>query len=523
MLSLGRSPSRLIVQLRPSRAQLTANNMSTSVVLPCLRITGIPPEPPEQEEHIGIIEFCHPGYKYPHNILFRLPALDRRDGRAGVHHETARLACCILAGNVWEGWLTANEPDGPRVEIHDSEAVLMDKRYFFHCPPGSTAPDLLYIGTQYPIVRNFESWLFPRDNLPPYWQDLVIPEISASAKMPPVRCAVSGRFLPLETAHLIPVSQRPWFDKNMMGSFQHTTGTSRTRWINQPPNTLYLTKDIHHLLDQSGHVAFIPRRINADAARTVGIHTYIPQMASSDSASMALVCHVLRPSPANEVGRTYHLRSLEPMQGILPEYLFASFALKICNLCIFFQDDGVRRHCFELNVDATDGSMSHTVQTATFQPASRSPTMRRDSSQASSNKRARSTHDDDEGDGHDGEFGRTETEAGSTWWYDNGLFFSRCPSRLLQWAKHLYLSRSRISRRHIAGRQPVRDATLYAPTATIANAVSVANSAVELLEPMPRDLILPLFSPLLFSYHSPTVAASGRAIKKAHKYGSILV
>ncbi|KAF3768226.1 hypothetical protein M406DRAFT_354865 [Cryphonectria parasitica EP155] len=378
--------------------------MSTSPVLPCLRITGIPPEQSEQEELVDFIEFCHPGYEYPHNVLFRLPALDKCDGKAGVHHETARLACCILAGNAWEGWLTAKEPGGPRADInHDTEAVLAESRYFFHRPPDPAATDQSYT-TQYPIVRDFESWLFPRGNLPLYWQSLAIPAVSASAQKPPRRCAVSSRFLPLENAHLIPLSQSTWFDKNMMGLYQRMTGTSRTRWINQPPNCLLLTKDIHYLLDQTEHLTFTLRRVPADAAQTFGIQTYTSRNASSESQSMALICHVLRPSPANEIGQVYHLRSLEPLQGILPEYLFANFALKICNLCIFFQDDGVRRYCFELNVDKVDGRMSNTVQIATFhksefQKSSRSPTMRRNSSQASSNKRARSVRDEEEGDG----------------------------------------------------------------------------------------------------------------------------
>ncbi|KUI70928.1 hypothetical protein VM1G_06438 [Cytospora mali] len=378
--------------------------MSTSPVLPCLRITGIPPEQSIQEELLDIVEFCHPGYEYPHDVLFRLPALDKCDGKAGVHHETARLACCILAGNAWEGWLTANEPGGPRIDInHDTEAMLTESRYFFHRPHDPASTDQSHT-TQYPIVRDFESWLFPRGNLPPYWHALAIPAVSASAQKPPRRCAVSSRFLPLENAYLIPLSQSTWFDKNMMGLYQRTTDASRTRWINQPPNSLPLTKDIHCLLDQTEHLTFAPRRVPADAAQTVGIQTYAPRDDSSESQSVDLICHVLRPSPANEIGQIYHLRSLEPLQGILPEYLFANFALKICNLCIFFQDDGVRRYCFELNVDETDGSMSHTVQIATFhkpefQKPSRSPTMRRDSSQASSNKRARSVQDEDEGDG----------------------------------------------------------------------------------------------------------------------------
>lgn len=370
-----------------------------SIALPCLRVAGTTLENPDQEELIHIIEFCHPGYKYPYNILFRLPALDHREWEAGVHHETARLACCILAGNMWDGWLTTTEADGPRVDTtYGTEDILTGSRYYFHCPadPADT-------GTQnpYSIVRSFESWCFPRDNIPAYWKALAIPPISASAQQPPLRCAVSGRFLPLEGAHLIPLSHSAWFDRNRMGLLQHTVGSAHTRWINQPSNLLRLTKDIHYLFDNE-YLVFVPHEVSTEGSQVPGVTKYT-QRNVPGSPTVALTCQVLRPSPANEVGRVYHLRSLEPLQDIQPEYLFANFALKICNLCIFFQDDGVRRYCLELRVDEKDGGLSHAVQVATFpdlqsQRPSRSPTKRRTDSQDSSNKR---THSDQDGDDRD--------------------------------------------------------------------------------------------------------------------------
>jgi hypothetical protein len=46
----------------------------------------------------------YPGYSDTCNILMVLPALDHPQG--GIHHETARIACSIVANNRWEGFLT---------------------------------------------------------------------------------------------------------------------------------------------------------------------------------------------------------------------------------------------------------------------------------------------------------------------------------------------------------------------------------------------------------------------------------
>jgi len=52
----------------------------------------------------------HPGYSDTGNTLMVLPALDHPQG--GIHHETARIACAIVANNRWEGFLTETRAGG---------------------------------------------------------------------------------------------------------------------------------------------------------------------------------------------------------------------------------------------------------------------------------------------------------------------------------------------------------------------------------------------------------------------------
>ena len=50
------------------------------------------------------IEFCHPGYESPDDILLTLCAFDHPDG--GLHFNTAFVACATVAGNAWQGFFT---------------------------------------------------------------------------------------------------------------------------------------------------------------------------------------------------------------------------------------------------------------------------------------------------------------------------------------------------------------------------------------------------------------------------------
>jgi hypothetical protein len=74
------------------------------------------------------VQLRHPAYSEGSNILLILPANDYPDG--GIHHETARLACAVIAGNRWDGYLS--ESRNPEPLMAGPETVLRKKNYYFH-------------------------------------------------------------------------------------------------------------------------------------------------------------------------------------------------------------------------------------------------------------------------------------------------------------------------------------------------------------------------------------------------------
>jgi hypothetical protein len=56
-----------------------------------------------------------------------LPALDHPQG--GIHHETARIACAIVANNRWEGFLTETRT-GARASF-GPDGILRRNNYYF--------------------------------------------------------------------------------------------------------------------------------------------------------------------------------------------------------------------------------------------------------------------------------------------------------------------------------------------------------------------------------------------------------
>lgn len=73
------------------------------------------------------VHFRHPGYSDTNNILLVLPALDSSEG--GIHHETARIACAIIANRTWEGFLTETRK-GRRIAT-EANSLLTLKNYYF--------------------------------------------------------------------------------------------------------------------------------------------------------------------------------------------------------------------------------------------------------------------------------------------------------------------------------------------------------------------------------------------------------
>ena len=76
------------------------------------------------------IKFRHPGYPDNHNILLSLCGVDHPDG--GIHHETARIACAIVANNRWDGFLSEKHC-GLGINI-PRNGIIRGQGYYFQVP-----------------------------------------------------------------------------------------------------------------------------------------------------------------------------------------------------------------------------------------------------------------------------------------------------------------------------------------------------------------------------------------------------
>jgi hypothetical protein len=79
------------------------------------------------------ISFLHPAYPSDggYNILLILQAYDHLAG--GLHHETARIACGIIAGNAWDGYFS-DTVRGQPLNLGPDAILSVNKDYFFHVP-----------------------------------------------------------------------------------------------------------------------------------------------------------------------------------------------------------------------------------------------------------------------------------------------------------------------------------------------------------------------------------------------------
>jgi hypothetical protein len=97
-----------------------------------LRSPYPPPSHPEAlslPAELRLIWLRHPGYPDDSNMLFSFPSSDED----GIHHETARLACAIVAGNRWDGFLCEDKEGHLRVAAGPNES-LRGPSYYFHLP-----------------------------------------------------------------------------------------------------------------------------------------------------------------------------------------------------------------------------------------------------------------------------------------------------------------------------------------------------------------------------------------------------
>ncbi|KAK3320549.1 hypothetical protein B0T19DRAFT_477800 [Cercophora scortea] len=313
------------------------------------------------------IRFLHPGYADNDNILLILSALD--DG-GGVHHETARIACAILADSRWDGYfsLTANGP--PLAGETDSpDAVLALPAYYF-CVPGTTS---------YPVVPSLEHFSFPL-NLPPSWSAAAAPTAPSASERVPDRdrtCRMTNWSLPVEIAHIIPHAQADWWRSNNMSLYSHCPESSTDTQC--PENAILLRKDAHHLWDVH-RFAIVPK-------------------------AGQWVVHVLDNLLSSELSDTYHNLAMLPLRQVAREYLLARFALAILSWKSMFTKQCLRpRALVLLNEDREKEieTLSGPVCRARFATSSRSKS--RDGSPQKRSRTAQSNDDHDSGSDSSGFF-----------------------------------------------------------------------------------------------------------------------
>ncbi|KAF2740331.1 hypothetical protein EJ04DRAFT_572178 [Polyplosphaeria fusca] len=271
----------------------------------------------------------HPGYSDTGNILLVLPALDHPQG--GIHHETARIACAIVANNRWEGFLSETRAGRPVEEGPDG--ILRGQNYYFLLSQDPA-------DEKYAVVPSFGHWRFPHDNLPQLWTTCEPPKLPHNRPLPrqsspaeatlarDISCRITNHIEGTEHAHLVPRSEERWFSENGMFRYanQQRPGSEP---VDDSQNAILLRSDVHTIFDQKRF-------------------TVVPK-------SSVLLVHITAPGSSLELTNLYHNVSLQPLVGVAVQYLLARFAWTIFAQSINFIQQGLKR---SLCIHVGDGETS---------------------------------------------------------------------------------------------------------------------------------------------------------------------
>ncbi|EJP69771.1 uncharacterized protein BBA_01736 [Beauveria bassiana ARSEF 2860] len=314
--------------------------METSGARACL----LPPKHPDQglapsgsvtrdEERTVILR--HPRYPDSSNILLVLSALDPipRPDRPfteddpllfGLHHDTARVACAIIADCCWHGYLSESKVDGAPPVTNDPDHILPGRNYYFHVPSNDDEQ-----GVPYPIVPSFAHFQFPHNNLPPTW---MVSRLSfpTSRNNPPRKssfdntvltrdgsCRLTASTIGAEIAHFIPRTEDAWFAANQMLQYSSQPQAVVTNKTNNPCNAMLMGAQLHSVYDQRQFVI-------------------IPKWG-------AWLVHVLSGPHSEELAAVYHNIEPQPLSGLAVEYLFARFAWTVLAQTCFLEAGVPRR------------------------------------------------------------------------------------------------------------------------------------------------------------------------------------
>jgi len=259
------------------------------------------------------IEFLHPGYPdtFKQNLLLTLNATDHAEG--GLHHRTAWLACAIIAGNAWTGYLSLTR-ERTRIVVDDDE-LLTGSSYYFHIP--RPEGDKHNNDTPYAIYPSFQHWVFPHNNLPQDWTTSV-GEQSASARQNGNAtaaqstlsatginrdggCVITASNDYIIAAHLCPRSEKDWFFKNGMAAYNVNANLTITHVVDDVSNAISLRPDLHRAFDDKKFV-IVPK-------------------------SKKWLVHFI--GPTNGLGKLYHNTEVVVPNGVKATNLLARFAWAI--------------------------------------------------------------------------------------------------------------------------------------------------------------------------------------------------
>ncbi|KAK0710336.1 hypothetical protein B0T26DRAFT_653187, partial [Lasiosphaeria miniovina] len=274
------------------------------------------------------ILFLHPGYDSL-NALLILPCVDPVTSNTvivdyGVHHNTALLACQIIAGNAFKGtYLALDEAGKKRVQV-PREGTLPDPEYYFIVPGEDP----------HPIVPSFQDWKFPHGSIPESWPS-VIPSQNWNKD-----CSLTNSRYSVETAHLIPKSERDWYIRNEMHRYDGAYDD-----IDDAGNLIPLRENLHTTFDTRRSFVIVPKEVAIRSETSV------------DSGREYVVHHFSMDD--EEVWRLHHTVIIETLHHRARPYIFARFAWAVFSKLKFFVIAGLRRRTIRLVKDTGSGSIAY--------------------------------------------------------------------------------------------------------------------------------------------------------------------
>ncbi|KAI1207851.1 uncharacterized protein F4807DRAFT_433513 [Annulohypoxylon truncatum] len=257
------------------------------------------------------INIYHPGYPDSYGALLRFLAVDN----GGVDYDLIYYACCIITGNAWlhdgvqsHGYLAQSANSLATPITRPTDGILRGETYYFHLRTSSNEP--------YPIVVEFDHWVFPHGNVPLPWTKLDIYPIPLSKMLTLSKstleathirdesCRVTQSRSYNERAHIIPEAEAFWFMNNRMSRYASNPDVCPE--IDDISNTMLLRPDIHKQFDLK-ELTLVPKK-------------------QRDKYELTL--HVLHSQTHYffEQGKLYHNRKLQLLYDVKPEFLFARFA-----------------------------------------------------------------------------------------------------------------------------------------------------------------------------------------------------